>query len=572
MNKEKVRIIGFQSGHDVSYCILDNGVPVIHEELERFTREKEPFGDGLKMFFDVMPDEDIEPIKYFCYGNPGNRTGRIQISKTAESKNELATKKMNNLIEKNDGEFFIISHHQSHAANAFFSSNFDEALIITIDGAGIDKVEWEDIKTERDGTDEFSFPTSFTFWMGKGNKIKPLKRIHMYEITLGSPYKIFTRDLFGLSGGYPYGNQAGTVMAMACMGDSDKYWREFYDSLKRGGGGPSASNMNLAKKYKDLIESETDEKKKETLKFDVAAGIQRAVETISREYITPYIEKYKPKNICMSGGVTLNSVMVGKMYDWYDGVVDNIYVCPVPYDAGLAIGSAQYVYHQVFDNPRINWKDNASPYLGRTYNKKEILESLDKVSDKVSFKTTTDDIVVNLLTKDNNVISVFGGGSESGRRALGNRSILADPRSPNMKDIINEKVKHRQWFRPFAPSILREEVKNWFDRDVESPYMTTVIKFKENVRDKVPAVVHYDGSARLQTVTENDNKWYYNFIKKFKEKTDVPILLNTSFNDREPIVETPEHAINCYLGTDIDYLYFVDAKLLVEKKEKNEEN
>ena len=200
------------------------------------------------------------------------------------------------------------------------------------------------------------------------------------------------------------------------------------------------------------------------------------------------------------------------------------------------------------------------------------MESLDKVSDKVSFKTTTDDIVVNLLTKDNNVISVFGGGSESGRRALGNRSILADPRSPNMKDIINEKVKHRQWFRPFAPSILREEVKNWFDRDVESPYMTTVIKFKENVRDKVPAVVHYDGSARLQTVTENDNKWYYNFIKKFKEKTDVPILLNTSFNDREPIVETPEHAINCYLGTDIDYLYFVDAKLLVEKKEKNEEN
>ena len=171
-----------------------------------------------------------------------------------------------------------------------------------------------------------------------------------------------------------------------------------------------------------------------------------------------------------------------------------------------------------------------------------------------------------IKTKDDNVISVYGGGSESGRRALGNRSILADPRSENMKDIINDKVKHRQWFRPFAPSILREDVSDWFQKDVDSPYMTTVIKFKEEVRDKVPAVVHTDGSARLQTVTENDNKWYYNFIKKFKEKTGIPIVLNTSFNDREPIVETPEHAINCFLRTDIDYLYFNEPKILLKKK------
>ena len=176
-----------------------------------------------------------------------------------------------------------------------------------------------------------------------------------------------------------------------------------------------------------------------------------------------------------------------------------------------------------------------------------------------------DDYVADLLTKDNNVISVFGGGSESGRRALGNRSILADPRSPDMKDIINEKVKHRQWFRPFAPSIIREEVKNWFEMDIDSPYMTTVLNFKEEVKDKVPAVVHHDGSGRLQTVTKNDNEWYYGLIKKFQEKTGVPILLNTSFNDREPIVETPFHAINCFLRTNIDYLYFYDANILVKK-------
>ena len=137
-----------------------------------------------------------------------------------------------------------------------------------------------------------------------------------------------------------------------------------------------------------------------------------------------------------------------------------------------------------------------------------------------------------------------------------------------MKDTINEKVKHRQWFRPFAPSILREETSNWFEKDKDSPYMSFVLKFREEKRDKVPAVVHFDGSARLQTVTENDNKWYYNFIKKWHEKSGVPILLNTSFNDREPICETPEHAINCFLGTEIDYLYFYEQGLLVKRKNK----
>ena len=135
-----------------------------------------------------------------------------------------------------------------------------------------------------------------------------------------------------------------------------------------------------------------------------------------------------------------------------------------------------------------------------------------------------------------------------------------------MKDIINEKVKHRQWFRPFAPSILAEEVKNWFVRDVKSDYMSVVIPFKEEVRDKVPAVVHLDGTGRLQTVTAETNPWYYNFLKKWNEASGVPIILNTSFNDREPIVETPQDAINCFNKTNIDNLYFVDASIMVSKK------
>tara|TARA_R110002020_G_scaffold22803_7_gene76622 strand:+ start:12 stop:974 length:963 start_codon:yes stop_codon:yes gene_type:complete len=304
-------------------------------------------------------------------------------------------------------------------------------------------------------------------------------------------------------------------------------------------------------------------------KFDIAASLQLATERLAKEVMTPFVEEFKMKNLCLSGGVALNSVMVGKMYDWFDGIVENIYVDPIPYDGGLALGSARYVWHHILDNPRIKWEDNSSSYLGTTYNKEDIEETIEQNKDKIIIRESSDDDVIELLSKDNNVISVFGGGSESGRRALGNRSILADPRSPDMKDIINEKVKHRQWFRPFAPSIIREEVKNWFKRDIASPYMSFVLDWKDDMKDKVPAVVHLDGTARLQTVTENDNKWYYNFIKKFGKKTGVSILLNTSFNDREPIVETPEHAVNCFLGTDIDYLYFYDENILVEKHEDN---
>tara|TARA_Y100001938_G_scaffold133942_1_gene193864 strand:- start:1129 stop:1884 length:756 start_codon:yes stop_codon:yes gene_type:complete len=251
------------------------------------------------------------------------------------------------------------------------------------------------------------------------------------------------------------------------------------------------------------------------------------------------------------------------MYDWYPQI-ENIYVCPVPYDAGLAIGAAQYVYHHELGQPRVHWHNNATPYLGRKYSRQEILNAI-KGSGLHCEDSFSSDSAAKLLSEEDNIISVFAGGSESGRRALGNRSILADPRSPKMKDIINEKVKHRQWFRPFAPSILREEVSNWFEKDIDCPYMTAVIKFKDSVKDKVPAVVHLDGTGRLQTVTEKDNPWYYNFIKKFKEYSGVPIVLNTSFNDREPIVETPEHAIACFSQTDIDYLYFADEELLVKK-------
>tara|TARA_R110001592_G_scaffold95091_1_gene274353 strand:+ start:85 stop:1800 length:1716 start_codon:yes stop_codon:yes gene_type:complete len=570
---EKNTILGFHTGHDVSYCLLENGIPVVHEELERFLRIKEPKGDGLEFALERLPDEITSNIKYFTYGNPGARKSsknRFFIACNPRyvnyNLNEKSNDKMKSIINKNNGEFFIIGHHQSHAAHAFFSSNYDEALVITIDGKGAEKNDYKDIicetKSPASSTREkphklHCFNSSFTIWEGKDNKIKPLLRMKTHEITIGSIWKEYCRRIFKLPWEAPQGFAGGTIMAMASVGEP-KYWEDFYKAFKTYGGSKNKDVTNNCIKYKTIVH------KSEQDKFDVAASLQKATEQITYDIIKPYVIKHKPKNICFAGGVILNSVMMGKMYDWFkDEKVENIFVCSVPYDGGLSIGAAQYVWHQVLDNPRINWDGGFSSYMGVTYNEEEIKKSLQR--DDITYSKTTDEEVLNLLDKQN-IISLFQGAAESGKRALGNRSIIADPRSPNMKNLINEKVKHRQWFRPFAPSILREDVKDWFVRDVDSPYMGVVLPFKEEVKDKVPAVVHLDGTGRLQTVTKKNNKWYYNFIKKWKEKTGIPILLNTSFNDREPIVETPEHAINCFIGTNIDYLYFSDCNLLVKKQ------
>jgi len=196
--------------------------------------------------------------------------------------------------------------------------------------------------------------------------------------------------------------------------------------------------------------------------------------------------------------------------------------------------------------------------------KTEIIKTIDNYEDQFCVSNANDEEVVKLLM-DQNIVAVFNEKSESGRRALGNRSILADPRSDKMKDTINEKVKHRQWFRPFAPSILEERTSDWFEEDIKSPYMQFVVPFKRSVKEKVPAVIHFDGTARLQTVNKSHNRWYYNFLKKWEEKSGVPILLNTSFNDREPICETPRHAIECFLKTQIDCLYFPEVNKILKK-------
>jgi carbamoyltransferase len=533
-------IVGFQSGHDVSYCLLKNGKPLIHEELERFTRVKEELGDGLKFFFENSSKELQKQSKFFTLGNFGGRDKK----KWPKCNDPNSQSLMNLIIDNNQGKYFELSHHMCHAANAFFSSNFDKSLILTIDGGGLE---------------DKNILTASTFYMGEGTKIKKIKVYDYYKFNIAVCWN-FVAQIFGLSIGYPKGNQAGTVMAMASMSNSTKYVEPLMDMMTK-----KKDIQSYFLDYKETAKRIFNKLQfSEKEKFDIASSLQIASENLVKEELNFFVKKFKPKKLCVAGGCALNSVLIGKIQNWFPQI-ENVYVPPVPYDSGLAIGSAQFLWHQILGNKRIKWKDNFTPYLGRKYNENDIKKALKKFKDFITFYKDDDEKVLKLLD-DQQIVSVFGGGSESGRRALGNRSIIADPRNEKMKEIINKKVKHRQWFRPFAPSILKEKVTDWFERDVSSPYMTHVIKWKKDKRKLVPAVVHFDGSARLQTVSKNDNFWYYNFIKKWEKKTGVPIILNTSFNDSEPIVESPEDAIRCFLKTNIDHLYFFDYQILVSKK------
>ena len=499
-----MNIVGFSTGaHDVSYAIVQDGVPIYHYELERYNRLKECHGD-------IIND-------YLKSGNKADIAGSFNMHWMGGVKSMYPNSCQQ--LEKNTPLRFF-GHHKLHAANAFFSSNFQESLIVTADGGG----------TEENGED-----VAYTEYLGKGTKIHLIRQIPMSKINIGYCWSIVSNSILGLG----VGNQSGTLMAMAAFGKKHESLVSYFKSC--------IFNSRLLNKY--------DFEKYQ--KNDVAASLQEATEEVLFNLVENLISSYPNiKNICFSGGVCLNSSALGKLKLKY--ISHNFYVPPVPYDAGLSIGFAQYVYHHELGNNRIKWEGyGCTPYLGGKY---DISDDIKKLG-----RYCGDDDVISLLL-DNKIVSVYGGRSESGRRALGNRSILANPLNLKMKDMINDKVKHRQSFRPFAPSVIREDVSSYFTLDLDCPYMFLCIPFLSSVVDKIPSVVHKDGTGRLQTVTEKDNSWYYNFLLNWKKKSGHSILLNTSFNDREPIVETPEDALRCFNKTNIDYLYFRDCNILVSKK------
>jgi len=477
---------------------------------------------------------------------------------------------------KDINKIYFSEHHYSHAASAFYPSPFKEAVILTLDGVG----EW----------------ATTTVAVGKENNINMLKEIH-FPHSIGLLYSAFTYYT-----GFKVNSGEYKVMGLAPYGQP-KYkeiiLKELIDLKDDGSFRLNMKYFNYAtgltmtnEKFSKLFGEKVRNPEKDLLTqfhMDIAASIQHVIEEIVLRLTSSIAKETKIKNLCMAGGVALNCVANGKILK--KNVFENIWFQPAAGDAGGSIGAALALWYQELKNKRkiASIRDDMKgAYLGPSYNNNEVQDTLKSLGAKYEKQKEEDliNIVANEL-KNQKTIGWFQGRMEFGPRALGARSIIADPRSEKMQKELNLKVKFRESFRPFAPSILREDVNNWFDLNCDSPYMLLVSDVKKNIqvpmnekdkklfgieklnvkRSSIPAVTHVDYSARIQTVHKDTNPRYYKLIDRFKKITGCPILVNTSFNVRgEPIVCSVEDAFRCFMGTNLDILVCEDFILYKDKQ------
>ena len=586
--------------HDSAACIILDGEIVAATQEERFTRKKHD-SNYPKNAIDFVLDycnlklSDVDQIVFFekpflkferlletyvAFAPKGFNSFRkampLWIKEKLFQKNFLFKElKRHDSNYKSDKNIFFSDHHLSHASSAFFPSPFDEAIVLTADGVG----EW----------------ATTTVAIGKKNNLKILKEIH-FPHSLGLLYSAFTYYI-----GFKVNSGEYKLMGLAPYGDPiyEEKIKELIDIKEDGSFRLNQKYFNYAtgltmtnKKFHILFgQNPRDPIKEKITQFhmDIAASIQKVTEEIMIKLLKAIRKEHNIRNLCLAGGVALNCVANGKIHS--EKIFDNIWIQPAAGDAGGSLGAALALWYIDQGNERkINSKDDMKgSYLGTEFPQDSIekqLKSIGAIFETVEYKKLIDQ-TSNFLS-DGKAIGWFQGRMEFGPRALGARSILADPRSDKMQKNLNLKVKFRESFRPFAPSILREDLSSWFDLNVDTPYMLLVSKIKNNIkidmtneekklfgikklnikRSLIPAVTHVDYSARIQSVREDTNKCYYDLLSKFKEKTGCPILVNTSFNVRgEPIVNSPIDAFNCFMGTDLDYL--VIGNCILDKKKQN---
>jgi carbamoyltransferase len=551
--------------HDAAACLIKDGQVLAAAEEERFTRLKHDnrFPTNAVEFCLKQAGIKIKQVDYVCfYEKPFLKFERILYSALGTFPNSfrffvqslpiwLKEKLwMPQVIKKElkyKGEVLFIDHHLSHAASSFLVSPFEKSVILTLDAVG----EW----------------VTTAYGYGDGTKIVLEKEID-FPHSLGMFYSAFTYHL-----GFEVMDGEYKVMGLASYG-KPRYVDQVKKVIKIRNDGSYELNMNYFAYHQGerMTNSKFDKlfgapRKKDdpVTKYheDLAASLQAVTEEIIIKMCNFLYDKYKINNLCLAGGVALNCVANGKIIK--KTPFKNIFIQPAAGDAGGSLGAALYVYNCLMDKPRNYQMDNA--YLGPSFTPKEI-ESFLK-SKKIKYQKFDEKEIVNKAAKliaEGNVIGWFHNRMEFGPRALGHRSILANATSEEMKEIINMKVKHREPFRPFAPSVLAEEAPKYFDLECESPFMLLVADVKKDKRKIIPAITHVDGTARPQTVKKEVNGRYYDLISQYYKLTGVPVILNTSFNVRgEPIVCTPENAYNCFIKTDIDYL--VLEKFLISKKE-----
>ncbi|MGH1406417.1 MAG: carbamoyltransferase family protein [Rhodomicrobiaceae bacterium] len=588
-----MRILGISAFyHDSAAALIENGAIIAAAQEERFTRKKHDPGFPKEAIDYCLKEagltlSDVDHVVFF--EKPFIKFERLLETYLASAPAGFQSFKMaipvwikdklfqkGNLIElleefenANEGtseiedKLLFAEHHQSHAASAFFPSPFEEAIILTMDGVG----EW----------------ATASVAIGRGNELTTVKEIQ-FPHSLGLLYSAMTYYT-----GFRVNSGEYKVMGLAPYGEP-KYAKLIKDNLidikEDGSFWLDQSYFNYAtgltmtsSKFHDLFGAppRTSEDQITQREMDLAASVQAVTEEVMLKMTESLAKEYGIKNLCLAGGVALNCVANGKVIR--AGSFDNVWVQPAAGDAGGALGAALAAHYIEKKQPRTvgsNMDAMKGSYLGPEYEQSDIETRLKKAG--AVFEVLTDETVMTETAKcleDGHAVGWFQGRMEFGPRALGGRSILGDPRNPEMQKTLNLKIKYRESFRPFAPSIISDEVSNYFEHEGTSPYMLVVAPVKEehrkdtskedaglfgieklNIpRSTIPAITHVDYSARIQTVHEETNPRYHALISAFKKQTGCPIVVNTSFNVRgEPIVNTPEDAFHCFMGTEMDTL------------------
>ena len=572
-------ILGINAYHgDSSCCLIKNGIVLCAIEEERIRRIKHWAGFPSEAIKFCLNDQNItiEDIDYVTVSRDTKKnflkkvyysliysrdfslisSRLINFKKINSIKNKLA-QTFEVPLKNIKAKVYNIEHHRSHMSSAFFASSFNKSAILSIDGFG-------------------DFTSTMTA-IGESNKLKVLKKIN-YPHSLGIFYTAATQFL----GFYEYGDEY-KVMGLAPYGKPKflnlleniiqvtddglfKLNKKYFDHFKNGvkmdwlEGKPKIDKL-FTNSWVDLfgISRLKDDKIEQNHK-DIASSVQAFTEKIIFHILNNLYDETSCENICIAGGVAQNSVLNGKIIS--KTKFKNIYIPSAGHDAGTSIGSSLYLYNHILEEDRV--PEIKTAYFGSRFKTSEIV-SLLKKKKLDYFVLSQNEIFEKVVNKliNGGVVGWFQGRSEFGPRALGNRSILVDPRRKDAKDILNRKIKRREHFRPFAPSILIDHVSDYFYYDRKVSFMEQVLEFKKEMYNEVPAVVHVDGTGRLQTVDKIVSPKYYNLISYFYEKTGVPILLNTSFNENEPIVNSPKEALDCFLRTKMDML--VMENILIER-------
>ena len=586
--------------HDSAAALIIDGKIIAAAQEERFTRIKHDSSYPKKAIEYVLSEANIQLNQvdhvafydkpflkferlletYIAYAPKGLKQFSMAMPVWLREKLFLKHQLIKSLKQLdpdiNPAKLLFGEHHFSHAASAYYPSPFEEAIVLTLDGVG----EW----------------ATTTVAIGRGNQLDIVKEI-LFPHSLGLLYSAFTYYL-----GFRVNSGEYKVMGLAPYG-KPKYkgliLKKLVDLKEDGSFRLDQSYFDYAtgltmtnKRFSALFGQPVREPESENLTqfhMDIAASVQAVTEEIVLQLTRSLAKEYNIKNLCMAGGVALNCVANGKIKR--DKSFEEIWIQPAAGDAGGALGVALSVWHKELNQPRKAIPKDAmqGSYLGPHYSQKSIEKELSHCGAKYQVLTETEMIEqAAQALADGGAVGWFQGRMEFGPRALGGRSILGDPRSESMQKTLNLKVKYRESFRPFAPSVLREDVEDWFELNDDSPYMLLVDKVKANKcrsmneeqeqlfgidklnvrRSEIPAVTHVDYSARIQTVHKETNPKYHALLTRFKEKTDCSVVVNTSFNVRgEPIVCTPEDAFKCFMGTELDML--VVGNCLLEKDDQS---